>query len=244
MTQNYDNYGIILLSGEKTYLYLATKSQHKLLCTVTAHIPNKQGRGGQSQKRFERLRMETIHEYHKRILDKMKTYYISPSNDQTNIKGLIFAGPSMTKNKIAEHEMMDYRLKKLIMKIETTAEIRENTISEILIKVDDLLISEGNEIKMAVKKFDESLSISDGYAVYGKKQVINLLKNNMLKYLIIHQNYFDEYKQVNDLKLDELCQSNGCQMVITQSNIIEKYGGFAGLLWFPSDHNDDNDEST
>ena len=89
MSKKYENYRILLLSGDESKLYNVTGSSHKLLCTITCHAPGKQGHGGQSQQRLDRIRIETINEYHKRVLEKVKLYYIDNATSLPNIKGLI-----------------------------------------------------------------------------------------------------------------------------------------------------------
>lgn len=229
MSKKYENYGILLLSGDESKLYNVTGSSHKLLCIITCHAPGKQGHGGQSQQRLDRIRIETINEYHKRVLEKVKLYYIDNITSLPNIKGLILAGPSQTKHKIAEHDMFDYRLKKIILKIITTAECKNGTIYEVISQIDDILNAESIEVKNAINKFLDAIKFDTGLAVYGQTEVKNALQNNLLNYLIISK---------NDVKNDEKefekkCETSNCKLIVTASASIDSYGGIVGILWYP-----------
>ncbi len=228
-TQTYDGYGVVLLSGNETKLYLVEGPNHKLLSMVECRAKGKQGRGGQSQQRFERLRLEDINDYHKKIHEKLKLHYINHSSDLPSVKGLIFAGPAQTKNKVAEHDMFDYRLKEILTRMETTGEIKEGTIIEVIDKISDLINSESDDIKDIVFQFTESIRTDDGLSIYGYQDISYCMEHNLLHYLIASNHYYD----LNHEKLDEYCEKSGCQLVITISQIIETYGGIVGLAWYP-----------
>src|SRR5207247_494008 len=100
MVKTRQTFGIILSSGDEARLYTINGINHKLICTTSCYAPGKQGRGGQSKERLDRIRVEIINEYHKRVIEKMKQYYINTVTNQPQIRGLILAGPADTKNKI------------------------------------------------------------------------------------------------------------------------------------------------
>ncbi len=225
----YDGYGIILLSGDITKFYLVEGCDQKLLGTIECNIKGKHGRGGQSQQRFERLRLEDINEYHKKIHEKLKLYFIDKESNLPNIKGVIFAGPAKTKNFVADHDAFDYRLKNILIRMETTGELRENTIIEVIKKIDDIINSENDEIKNIVNRFIESVIIDDGFAIYGQSEIFNCLEQKLLNYLIVTDNYY----LINKNKIDLYQGSNGCKLVITKSQLVETYGGIVGLYWYP-----------
>jgi len=237
LVNTYDNYGIVLLSGDETRFYLISGPIQKLLFTIECNAPNKQGRGGQSQQRFDRLRLESINEYNKKILEKMKQYFIDRESNQPNIKGLVFAGPSQTKNKVAEHDMFDYRLKKILCRIETTSEITDGTIFTVITKVDDLISSESEETHAIVNQFTESIRRDDGLSIYGEKHIFYCLGHKLLQYLIVSNDYYE----INKNKLDAICEKGGCEIVITTSHIIKTYGDIVGLSWYPLKLNVDDE---
>ena len=71
-------------------------------------VGGKSGKGGQSQRRYERNRERELLEYYNRIADKAKALLdYKPTN-------LILSGPALTKRKV--YELLDYRLKQLPMR--------------------------------------------------------------------------------------------------------------------------------
>lgn len=232
MIENKQSFGIILLSGDETRMYTVNGENFQLLYTIYYDSPNKHSRGGWSQQRFDRIRLEKINEYYKKITEKMKFYYIDDSTQLPKIKGLILAGPAHTKNKIHEHESFDYRLKKIITNIDTTAEIKDTTICEIIKKNFNRLESECAEVNELIEEFLQSVRLNNGLAVYGLDYVINCLKMNLLKSVIASQSFFDK----SGKDLENLCLISGCQLVITQSSIINDYGGIVALSWYLIDH--------
>ncbi len=227
MLQDHAKYGVILISGDEARIYSIDQDNFKLLMTYNPIIHGKHGRGGQSKNRFERLHEEAVAGYHKKIIEKVNSYFII--NNQPNVKGLIFAGPSQSKSKVAENEFLDYRLKKMIVKIETIAEITDTSICELIARNQSLLSAESSEIQTQVNRFEEALQLNTGLAVYGQEETLVNLHHKLLRTLILSSDLVSP-DEVKKLKL--LCEDGGCELVITQSPLIQKYGGYTGLLWY------------
>lgn len=70
-------YAIVIIEGEDAEFYKADqKLAYELLGTTHSVIQKRQGRGGQSKNRIERLREETIHIYVKKIAEYIDRVYI------------------------------------------------------------------------------------------------------------------------------------------------------------------------
>lgn len=228
MMQDHPKYGVILISGDEARIYSIDQNSHKLLMTYNPIIHGKHGRGGQSKNRFERLHEEAVAGYHKKIIEKVNFYFIN--DNQVTIKGLFFAGPSLTKNKVSENECLDYRLKKLVVKTETTGEITDHSILELIDRNQSLLSAETIEICNQVENFKQEIQLNSGLGVYGKDETLNLLEHKQLKTLILSSNLTIE----DNIKIQ--CESYGCELIITSNQVIETYGGYTGLLWYPQEN--------
>lgn len=231
MLISHDDYGVVLMAGEITKLYNVNGGNYKLLCELNNYAPGKQGHGGQSKERLERRRLEYYNEYYKRIHEKIKMYYIDSGTSQANIKGLILAGPALTKNKVMDHESFDTRLKKIVKKILSTTEITEITILNIIVQMDDLLCNDNDETKLIVERFNNYIATNANMSVYGPNTVLKCLSDNQLKYLLVHQSYFDQNKDIKE-RLELTCKNNGCQIYISNAQSILTYGGICGILWY------------
>ena len=61
MKESVDPIGCVIISGTNTTLYTVCGTEITQHHSIDVSLPNKQGRGGQSQKRFERLGNEARH---------------------------------------------------------------------------------------------------------------------------------------------------------------------------------------
>jgi peptide chain release factor subunit 1 len=115
MLENDDKFGFIVVDGTGAGYYAVSGSTKEKLSSFTVELPNKQGRGGQSKNRFERIRIEKRHNYLRKVAELATILFIS--GDRPNIKGLILAGSASFKEKLAESDLFDPRLKSIITKI-------------------------------------------------------------------------------------------------------------------------------
>jgi peptide chain release factor subunit 1 len=233
MVEEHDVYGVILLSGEESRLYTVSGSRYKLKCTVGYHAQKKQKKGGWSQQRIDRLRVEKMNVYHKKVLEKIKYHYIDMETNMPNVKGLILAGPAETKIRIRDHDMFDYRLKDIILAVESSAEINDSTIHEVVVKVDHLLIDD-DEAREIVEQFNESIILDDGLASYGPDEIEKYLKWGLLKVVLVHNDFVEEHCGNHfEKELEKKCSNVGCELLTTNSELVKNYGGIVGLLWYP-----------
>lgn len=70
--QSYDDYGIILVSGEITEYYLVNNVNYTLVDKISIARQKKQKKGGQSSQRFQRIRLNQINEYLNLICEKIE----------------------------------------------------------------------------------------------------------------------------------------------------------------------------
>jgi hypothetical protein len=95
-------FGILQVFGEETIVqicdeYLALKT----LDVKTTKLQKRQDRGGQSQNRIARLRLETIHNYLKSAGEKAEHAYLT--NGLPNIEALLIVGPGLKKEQILNY---------------------------------------------------------------------------------------------------------------------------------------------
>jgi peptide chain release factor subunit 1 len=227
MLQDHPKYGVILISGDEARIYSIDQDNFKHLMTYNPIIHGKHGRGGQSKNRFERLHEEAVAGYHKKVIEKVNSYFIV--NNEVGIKGLIFAGPSLTKAKVAENEFLDYRLKKMVLKTETIAEITDTSIVDLIARNHAILSAEDSEIQTQVNRFEQALQLNTGLAVYGQQETLVSLNHKLIRTLIV-SSVLVSPEEIKKLKL--LCEEGGCELIVSQSQLVQTYGGYTGLLWY------------
>ena len=98
--------GIISIDTQETGLGILTGDRWQTIETLTSGVAGKHRQGGQSARRFERLRDNELNEYYHRVADYAQKIFI----DQFNVKGIIVGGPGPTKDNFLKEEYLDYRL--------------------------------------------------------------------------------------------------------------------------------------
>lgn len=156
------SYAVAIINGEDAEFYRADQRlAYEYLCGTHGVIQKRQGRGGQSKNRIERLREETIHVYVKKIVERIITLYFKEG--QFIFNKLILSGASQKIRDVIEllpldksnikqfnYTDIDTLINKQALHIqfndekEITQQI-QNDIAELLELKSDLLLF-GNEI--------------------------------------------------------------------------------------------------
>lgn len=180
--------GIVSLdTKEATLAYIGTKIE--ILKHMTSGIPGKHGKGGQSQRRFERNRKEKIKHFFKRI-GKASSVFLS----SYPITELIISGCGLTKEKFLKEDYLDYRLKEKVKIVLDTQYTGEYGIRETFHKALPLLEKNAfaQEVKI-VEEFFEILGKHFEYVVYGSEE----LKREMplIRKLIKTEEHKDDFPE-------------------------------------------------
>jgi len=176
-------YGVIAIDNEEASVAVVKGRSISQLKTYTSGVPGKHHAGGQSARRFERLREMTLNEFYKRVAEKANELFLQ----YPNIKGVIIAGPGPTKEEFAQGEYLHYTLRDKIHIVDTSYS-GESGVREAVAKSSDYL----REIRMVeeqklVQRLMAEVAREDSKAVYGEKQVRDALSKNMVELLLISE---------------------------------------------------------
>ena len=80
---------------------------------ITSGVPGKHRAGGQSARRFERLREMRLQEYFRRVGEYANEIFLSIPD----LKGIILAGPGPTKYDFQKGDYLHYQLKDKIIDV-------------------------------------------------------------------------------------------------------------------------------
>lgn len=201
-----DVYGIIAIDNEEAAVAVVKGRRIAEVKSFTSGVPGKHHAGGQSARRFERLREMNLNEFYKRVGEHANEIFLQ----YPEIKGVIIAGPGPTKEVFAKGDYLHYTLRKKIHLVDT-AYSGESGIREAIAKSSDFLreIRLVEEQKMIQNLMNE-ITRTDSLAVYGEKQVRESLRKNMLDTLYI----------IEDLDRVEIilkCQNCGYEEALTLS---------------------------
>ena len=148
-------------------------------------VAGKHRQGGQSAKRFQKLREMELTYYFNRVADITREFFI----DIYPIKGLIISGPGPTKEEFVNNEYLEYRLQNMIISTIDASYSGSEGIREAFAKSAEILSNfRMVEEKQIVEKLFKQINSNTGLGIYGLDDIINHLKNNIVETLIITDN--------------------------------------------------------
>lgn len=180
----------------------------EVLSETSSGVAGKHRQGGQSARRFERLREMELGEYYHRVAHTTREYFI----DIYPIKGLIVSGPGPTKENFIKEEYLEYRLQNMIIATLDTSYAGSEGVREAFARAQEVLSDYRMvEEKRLVEKLFHDIHASRGLATYGLNEIIDLLKRNVVDTVIITDD-------TNLRKIDATCKR--CQNI--QTEILER----------------------
>ncbi len=207
--------GIIAIDTQETGLGILTGDRWQAIESLTSGVAGKHRQGGQSARRFERLRDNELNEYYHRVADHAQKIFI----DQFAVKGLIVGGPGPTKDNFVKEEYLDYRLQNNIISTLDTSYTGDEGIREIIDKINDQgIMSEFRlmEEKKLVKKFMSEVHSGKGLGIYGLQDVVNNLKSGITDLIIVTDD-------IDIVRLEIICKkcNNIIEKITDKEHIIE-----------------------
>jgi peptide chain release factor subunit 1 len=161
-----------LLHGEKI----------EVLSQTGSGVAGKHRQGGQSAKRFQKLREMELTYFYNRVAETSREYFI----DIYPVKGLIISGPGPTKEDFINGSYLEYRLQNMIINTIDASYAGAEGIREAFSKSQDILSDfRMVEEKKLVEDLFRHINSNSGRGVYGLKDIIELLQNNVVETLII-----------------------------------------------------------
>ncbi len=199
----HDLYGLIVIDrSEATLGWLKGKHVEKI-SHIRSLVPSKHGRGGQSQRRFERLIEGAAHEFYKKVGDIANEEFVGVEA----LKGILIGGPGFTKNVFAEKDYLHHELKKMIVEVLDISYTDESGLRELLNKAQDVM----TELDLMKEKgvmqefFSEIRKVDGGLSAYGEGMVMSALEMGAVDRLLISEKYGKD-------RLSLTCESCGKQV--------------------------------
>jgi len=203
--------GILAIDTQEAGLGILTGDRWEVIDSLTSGVAGKHRQGGQSARRFERLRDNELNEYYHRIADRSQKVFI----DQFYVKGIIVGGPGPTKENFLREEYLDYRLQNSVISTIDTSYSGDEGVREIIDKVNEQgVMTEYRlmEEKRIIKKFMSEVHATKGLGIYGIVDVVKSLKSGAVDMVIVTDD-------VAYVKLDVKCKRCGT----TQEKFIERH---------------------
>jgi len=162
-------------------------------------VGGKHKTGGQSARRFERIREQALNDYFKRVGSHANGIF----SQIPDLRGIIIGGPGATKYEFSEGEYLNYILKQKIIGVVDTSYVGANGVEEVVAKSPEILRGvRYSDEKRAVQSFLYQVGHDTGQGVYGETEVRKYLKLGIVDMLLLSE-------KVNVVHVETKCSSCG-----------------------------------
>jgi peptide chain release factor subunit 1 len=176
--------GLMIVDAKSSYFGLLRAGQIELIKEISSGVHGKSGKGGQSQRRYERERKMELSDYFHRVAEHAKKAFI----ENSKINALLVGGPGNTKNDFLKGEYLHYELSNAILNVADTQCIDQSGLRELVSKSSESLeMMCQPEEKQVMERLTVELA-KDGLATYGLDSVSNSLQAGKVDIVIISDN--------------------------------------------------------
>jgi peptide chain release factor subunit 1 len=247
MLREKETYGILLIDSQNATLATLQGRRLEIVRELTSGVPGKTRAGGQSARRYERLRDMRLQEYFTRVGKHANETFLPIEN----LKGIILAGPGPTKYDFEKGEYLNYMLKGKIIDTVDTAYVEEQGVKEVVEKAPEVMRKVRYiEEKKIVQQFLYEVGHDTGKITYGEEQVRRALESGAVNTLLLSEGLdtsrvtikcstcgYQEQQSIKNTKLMEFQQSligkqcpkcNAQALSITETeDLIDDFAKFA-----------------
>jgi len=184
LLEDNEKFGFIIIDGNGALIATLQGSTKTIYKVIKVDLPKKQGRGGSSASRFARNREISRHNYIRKVAELANSTFITEA--KPNVTGLILAGSADFKTKLAQSDLFDPRLSKIVIKIVDVSYGFENGLNEAVTLSGEVL---GNlkyvQEQKVITKFFEELKVDSPKIVFGVEDSMRMAELAMVKLLIV-----------------------------------------------------------
>jgi peptide chain release factor subunit 1 len=179
-----ETYGILLIDATAATLATLQGRRLEIVREVTSGVPGKTRAGGQSARRFERLREMRLQEYFRRVGEHANEVFLPIGN----LKGIIIGGPGPTKYDFEKGDYLNYQLKEKIIDTVDTAYVDEQGVKEVVDKAPEIMRKiRYIEERQIMQQFLYEIGHDTGLATYGEEAVRKALEAGAVKTLLLSE---------------------------------------------------------
>jgi peptide chain release factor subunit 1 len=201
-----DTFGLIVVDRSEATIGFLRGKRVEVIKHIPSRVPSKHGRGGQSQRRFERLIEIAAHEFFKKVGDVTNDTFL----DEKDLKGILIGGPGATKEFFAEKNYLHHELKRKIIDLFDTGYTDEYGLRELVENASGALsdLDLIREKKLIQKLMNEIRKADGGLSIYGEQAVLDAVKDGIIDTLLVSdglRKYKSKYICPNcDFSIDEV----------------------------------------
>ncbi|MEM2877959.1 MAG: peptide chain release factor aRF-1 [Candidatus Hadarchaeales archaeon] len=201
--------GILVIDRREATIATLRGKHVEVVKKMTSAVPGKHSKGGQSSRRFERLREIAAHEYSKRVAEAANEIF----SQIPDLKAILVGGPGPTKEDFLNSGLLREDVSKKIAGVLDTGYTDEYGVREVVAKAGEIL--SGLEItkeKDLMRRFMESIVSERGLVAYGEKDVREALEKGSVELLLISEG-------LREFRVEIVCDSCGSVTHETTDNV-------------------------
>jgi peptide chain release factor subunit 1 len=184
MVHDKEVYGLIVIDRSEATLGLLKGQRVEMLRNIQSFVPRKHSKGGQSQRRFERLIEETAHNFFKHVGEACTDLF----EGREGLEGLLVGGPGATKDQWLDGGFLHHELEKKIIDSFDTGYTDEYGLRELYEAAHDTLEQRGlTREKDLVNEFLAEVRQEGGKFTYGEKQIRHALTIGAVDTLLLSE---------------------------------------------------------
>jgi peptide chain release factor subunit 1 len=184
MLREKETYGILLIDASDATIATLQGKQLEIVRQMHSGVAGKTRAGGQSARRYERLRDMQLNEYFTRVGQHANDIFLPIET----LKGIIIGGPGPTKYDFEKGDYLNYQLKNKIIDTVDTAYVEEQGVKEVVDKAPEIMRKVRYiEEKDIMQKFLYEVGHDSGMITYGEEEARRLLQAGAVRTLIMSE---------------------------------------------------------
>jgi len=184
MLREKETYGILLVDASDATIATLQGKRLEIVRQMHSGVAGKTRAGGQSARRYERLRDMQLNEYFTRVGKHANDIFLPIET----LKGIILAGPGPTKYDFEKGDYLNYMLKNKILDTVDTAYVEEQGVKEVVDKAPEIMRKVRYiEEKQIMQQFLYQIGHDTGMLTYGETEVRRALESGAVKTLLLSE---------------------------------------------------------
>ena len=179
-----DAFGILVIDSKAATFAMLKGKRADIVKDITSGVAGKTRAGGQSARRYERLRQMHLNEFFTRVGKYMTEIYL----DAPDLKGIIVGGPGPTKEDFLKGNYLHYEIKDKILTTVDTGYTGRGGVKEVVERSREFIRNvRFYEERKIVQDFLYNVGQETGLATYGEREIIQALKANNVRTLLLSE---------------------------------------------------------
>jgi peptide chain release factor subunit 1 len=174
--------GLLALDSKEASFGIFQNERLDVTETITSGIAGKSGKGGSSQRRYERERDMAVTYFFHRVGEHAAKAFL----ENRAVSVLIVGGPGLTKEDFLKGDFLHYELRTVLLDVVDTQSAGAEALSEMLDKSSEMLKNMcGPEEKRIVDRLLKHMGQDDGLAIAGLDSVLEALENGEVEVVLV-----------------------------------------------------------